>query len=55
MDILALILQLSVLAITLMIIVHFSLGIRKNKIMHNVCHTDKISVDDIHGHTEPHV
>jgi len=28
---------------------------RKKKIQHNKCHTDNMKIEDLHGHTEPHV
>jgi len=55
MVILALVLQLSVLCVTMYVIVLFSLSLRKPKIMHNTCHTDNMQISDLHGHTEPHV
>ena len=42
------------LVLTLLIVVKFSLSLRKN-IMHNKCHTDNMKIEDLHGHTEPHV
>ena len=27
----------------------------KKKIQHNKCHTDNMKIEDLHGHTEPHV
>ncbi len=42
------------LGITLAIVVKFSLSLRKN-IMHNKCHTDNMRIEDLHGHTEPHI
>lgn len=29
--------------------------IKKSKIQHNKCHTDNMKIEDLHGHTEPHV
>ena len=29
--------------------------LRKKKIQHNKCHTDNMKIEDLHGHTEPHV
>ena len=55
MVILSLVLQLSVLCVTMYVIVLFSLSLRKPKIMHNTCHTDNMQISDLHGHTEPHV
>ena len=55
MGIVALVLQLLVLGVTLYVIVMFSLSLRKPRIMHNQCHTDNMKIDDLHGHTEPHV
>jgi len=44
----------TLLGITLSIVVKFSLSLRKN-IMHNKCHTDNMRIEDLHGHTEPHI
>jgi len=27
----------------------------KKNIQHNKCHTDNMKIEDLHGHTEPHV
>ena len=27
----------------------------KKKIQHNKCHTDNMKIEDLHGHTEPHI
>ena len=48
------ILMTVLLVLTLLIVVKFSLSLRKN-IMHNKCHTDNMKIEDLHGHTEPHV
>ncbi len=48
------IMMITVLLSTLMIIIRFSLSLSKN-IMHNKCHTDNMKIEDLHGHTEPHV
>ena len=50
----SLVLMLVVLAITLGIIVRFTFLI-KTRVMHNRCHTDGLKIEDLHGHTEPHV
>ncbi len=46
--------MLLVLALSLGVIVKFTFLIKEN-VMHNRCHTDVIDIEDIHGHTEPHV
>ena len=51
---LSLIFMLLILSITLGIIIRFSF-IMKSNIMHNKCHTDNMKIEDLHGHTEPHV
>ena len=48
------------LLITLLTVVKFSYEIMKVKrgkerIMHNVCYTDKIDVSQTHGNVEPHL
>jgi hypothetical protein len=47
-------LMLTCLAISLLIVMRFTLLLRKN-IMHNKCHTDNMKIEDLHGHTEPHI
>ena len=27
----------------------------KKNIQHNKCHTDNMKIEDLHGHTEPHI
>ena len=46
--------MLFVLALSLVVIVKFTFLIKEN-VMHNRCHTDGINIEDLHGHTEPHV
>jgi len=46
--------MITVLFLTLIVVINFSLSLRKN-IMHNKCHTDNMKIEDLHGHTEPHV
>ncbi len=47
-------LMLTCLVISLLIVMRFTLLISKN-IMHNKCHTDNMKIEDLHGHTEPHI
>ena len=56
---LAFIIMVILLLITLLTVVKFSYEIMKVKrgkerIMHNVCYTDKIDVSQTHGNVEPH-
>jgi len=46
--------MLLVLSLALVVIVRFTFLI-KQKVMHNRCYTDSINIEDLHGHTEPHV
>ncbi len=46
--------MLLVLAAALGVIVKFTFLIQE-RIMHNRCHTDNMLIEDLHGHTEPHV
>ncbi len=46
--------MITILFLTLIIVIKFSLSLRKN-IMHNKCHTDNMKIEDLHGHTEPHI
>ena len=48
------IMMIIILLSTLMIVIRFSLSLKGN-IMHNKCHTDNMKIEDLHGHTEPHV
>ena len=48
------IMMVAILFLTLIIVMQFSLSLRKN-VMHNKCHTDNMKIEDLHGHTEPHV
>ena len=36
------------------VIIRFTFVLKEN-VMHNRCHTDSINIEDLHGHTEPHV
>ena len=52
--------MLTLLGVTLLTIVKFSIEIMKVKrgkerVMHNVCYTDKIDVAQTHGNAEPHL
>ena len=46
--------QLVCLALTVLVLVRFTILIGKN-IMQNRCHTDNLRIEDLHGHTEPHI
>ena len=52
--------MLTLLGVTLLTIVKFSIEIMKVKrgkerVMHNICYTDKIDVAQTHGNAEPHL
>ena len=44
-----------VLSIGSFTLIAYYLLIPKRDMPHNKCHTDKLKIDDLHGHTEPHV
>ena len=44
-----------ILAIGSFTLIAYYLLIPKRDMPHNKCHTDKLKIDDLHGHTEPHV
>ena len=48
------VLMLVVLTAALAVIIRFTFVIKQN-VMHNRCHTDNMQIEDLHGHTEPHV
>ena len=50
----SLVFMLVVLAAALVVIVKFTFLIQE-RVMHNRCHTDNMQIEDLHGHTEPHV
>lgn len=47
--------QVALLVITVGVVLHFSLNLRKQPVMHNKCYTDNLKVESTHGHTEPHI
>ncbi len=47
-------LMLMVLFVSLIVIIRFTFLLQEN-VMHNRCHTDNLKMEDLHGHTEPHV
>ena len=47
-------LMLMVLFVSLIVIVRFTFLLQEN-VMHNRCQTDNLKMEDLHGHTEPHV
>ena len=44
-----------IIAILSLTVVSYGLLFKKAKIQHNKCHTDNMKIEDLHGHTEPHV
>ena len=46
--------MLIVLTAALAVIIRFTF-VKKQNVMHNRCHTDNMQIEDLHGHTEPHI
>ena len=47
--------QVALLVVTVGVVLHFSLNLRKQPVMHNKCYTDNLKIESTHGHTEPHI
>ncbi len=44
-----------IVTILSLVAMSFATLFKKAKIQHNKCHTDNMKIEDLHGHTEPHV
>lgn len=51
----AMFIGMMIVAILSLTVMAYGLLFKKAKIQHNKCHTDNMPIDQLHGHTEPHV
>ena len=51
----AMFIGMMIVAILTLTVMAYGLLFKKAKIQHNKCHTDNMKIEDLHGHTEPHV